>query len=64
MKNHVDYMFSTEVKDIVVEDNQVKGVILNNEEVISFTGNIGNLQGSVGLQSYSTNVTFKRLTIN
>ena len=34
MKNHVDYMFSTEVKDIIVEDNQVKGVILNNEEVI------------------------------
>ncbi len=34
MKDHVDYMFSTEVKDIVVEDNQVKGVILNNEEVI------------------------------
>ncbi len=28
MKNKIDYLFKTEVKDIIVEDNKVKGVIL------------------------------------
>lgn len=34
MKPHVDYAFATDVKDIVVEDNTVKGIILANDEVI------------------------------
>ena len=34
MKPHIDYAFQTEVKDILVEDGQVKGVILANDEVI------------------------------
>lgn len=34
MKPHIDYAFQTEVKDILVEDGVVKGVILVNDEVI------------------------------
>lgn len=34
MKSHIDYMFSTEVKDIIVVDNTVKGVVLSNDETI------------------------------
>lgn len=34
MKPHIDYMFSTEVKDIIVVDNTVKGVVLSNGETI------------------------------
>lgn len=34
MKPHIDYAFQTEVKDIVVEDGVVKGVILSNDDVI------------------------------
>ena len=34
MKPHIDYAFQTEVKDILVEDGEVKGVILANDEVI------------------------------
>lgn len=34
MKPHIDYAFQTEVKDILVEDGVVKGVILANDEVI------------------------------
>ena len=37
MKPHIDYAFQTEVKDILVEDNKVKGVILSNDEVIEAT---------------------------
>ncbi len=35
MKNKVDYLFKKEVSDIVVENKQIKGVILNDGEVIS-----------------------------
>lgn len=34
MKGHIDYMFSTEVTELVVEDNQIKGVVLSNGSVI------------------------------
>ena len=34
MKGHIDYLFKSDVKDIVVEDNIVKGVILKNGETI------------------------------
>ena len=30
MKDRVDYHFKTEVKDIIVEDNEVKGLLLAN----------------------------------
>ncbi len=32
MKSHIDYLFATTVEDIIVEDNTVKGVILENGE--------------------------------
>lgn len=35
MKGHVDYLFKSDVKDIIVEDNTVKGVILKNGETIT-----------------------------
>lgn len=35
MKNKVDYLFKKEVSDIVVENKQIKGVILNDGEVIN-----------------------------
>lgn len=35
MKNKVDYLFKKEVSDIVVENKQIKGVILNDGEIIS-----------------------------
>ena len=34
MKTKIDYMFATAVKDIIVTDNIVKGVVLSNGEVI------------------------------
>ena len=34
MKGHVDYLFSTEVEEFVIENNEVKGVILKGGEVI------------------------------
>ena len=34
MNGHIDYKFKCEVKDIVVEDNKVKGVILKDDSVI------------------------------
>ena len=34
MKGHIEYAFSTEVTDIVVEDNKIKGVILNGNETV------------------------------
>ena len=34
MKPHIDYMFKTKVEDVIVEDNQVKGVVLANGERI------------------------------
>ena len=34
MKGHVDYLFSTEAQDFIVENNEVKGVILKDGEVI------------------------------
>lgn len=34
MKGHIDYMFSTEVTELVVEDNQIKGVVLSDDSVI------------------------------
>ncbi len=34
MKPHIDYAFQTEVKDILVEDGEVKGVVLANDEII------------------------------
>lgn len=35
MKNKVDYLFKKEVSDIVVENKQIKGVILNDGEIIN-----------------------------
>ncbi len=35
MKGHIDYKFKTEVADIIVEDNKVKGVLLLNGETIA-----------------------------
>ena len=34
LKKHIDMKFSTEVKDIIVKDNTVKGVILNDDTTI------------------------------
>jgi len=34
MKDHVDYLFKTEVKDIIVENAAVKGVILENGDAL------------------------------
>ena len=34
LKKHIDMKFSTEVKDIIVKDNTVKGVILNDDTII------------------------------
>ena len=34
MKNHIDYMFSTEVSEIIVENNEIKGVVLSNGDTI------------------------------
>ena len=34
MKGHVDYLFSTEAEEFVIENNEVKGVILKGGEVI------------------------------
>lgn len=34
MKPHIDYAYATEVKDIIVEDNVIKGVILKDETSI------------------------------
>ena len=34
MKDRVDYHFKTEVKDVIVEDNEVKGVLLANGETM------------------------------
>ena len=34
MKGHIDYKFKTEVKDIVVEDGAVKGIVLKDGSVI------------------------------
>ena len=34
MKPYIDYSFQTEVKDILVEDGEVKGVILANDEIV------------------------------
>ena len=34
MKGHIEYAFSTEVTDIVVENNKIKGVILNGNETV------------------------------
>ena len=62
--DRLSYNVGEELVLAVEQNNNSYVCYFNNEEVLSFTGNIGNLQGSVGLQSYSTNVTFKRLTIN
>ena len=35
LKQKIDFAFTTKVKDIVVEDNTVKGVILENDEIIN-----------------------------
>lgn len=35
MGKYIDYAFATEVKDIVVDDNKVRGIILNDDRVIS-----------------------------
>lgn len=35
MKNKVDYLFKKEVLDIIVENKQIKGVILNDGEIIN-----------------------------
>lgn len=35
MKGHIDYLFSTEVKEIVVEENTIKGVILSDDQFIA-----------------------------
>ena len=35
MKEKIDFAFTTKVKDILVEDNTVKGVILENDEIIN-----------------------------
>ena len=35
MKDHIDYMFSTEVTDILVENNEIKGVKINDEIIES-----------------------------
>ena len=37
MKPHIDYMFSKEVSDILVENNTVKGVVLKDGETIEAT---------------------------
>lgn len=34
MNGKIDYLFKTEVEDIVIEDNQVKGIVLKNGETI------------------------------
>lgn len=39
LKEHMDIMFKTAVKDIIVEDNKVKGIVLENEKVI-YGGNV------------------------
>ncbi len=35
MKDHIDYMFSTEVTDILVENNEIKGIKINDEIIES-----------------------------
>lgn len=35
MNGHIDYLFKTEVKDILIENDAVTGVILENEEILS-----------------------------
>lgn len=34
LKEHIDEQFKTSVKDIVVENNRVKGIVLENDEII------------------------------
>ena len=34
MKNHIDYMFSTEVSELIVENNEIKGIVLSNGDTI------------------------------
>jgi len=34
MKDHVEYLFKTEVRDVLVEDNCVKGIVLANGETL------------------------------
>ena len=34
MKGHVDYLFETEVKDIVVKDDKIKGIVIHDNEII------------------------------
>lgn len=34
MKSNIDYMFKTEVKDIIVENNNLRGIILKNDQKI------------------------------
>lgn len=34
MKSHIDYRFKTEVKDILIENQTVKGIVLKNDETI------------------------------
>ena len=34
LKKHIDFMFATEVSDIIVEDNTVKGIVLKDETKI------------------------------
>ena len=34
MKDHVDYLFKTEVKDIIVQNEIVKGVLLSNDDTL------------------------------
>ena len=35
MKDHIDYMFSTEVTDILVENNEIKGIKINDKIIES-----------------------------
>lgn len=35
LKEHIDMLFKTAVKEVLVEDNRAKGVILENGEVIN-----------------------------
>lgn len=69
MKSHVDYAFETEVKDVIVEDNTVKGVVLkdgtkiNSKYVVLLVGRTGSSWLSETLKKYNISFSNNRVDI-
>lgn len=60
---NVNYSLNTTLKIKIEQENNTYTCYFNGEKLFTFTNNLGNVQGSIGLLSSKSNVSYKRLAI-